>query len=267
MMKYNEWNIGAAYINGQLSLLYKREEYSPLSRICVGDDSFQDYLDWEDTCEEMGWEKVSAPRDTHEDDYVPCGDEVIYHDHFCGADLVVRPVRRADEVVADAIATTKELLPDYWQATLSQRLPGGAGSVVEGVSTTQELESRLMSAHWRTYEHPDIMPGCKAFYTYDVSGELGVVELSSLEPDAMVTLDDRKGTGKVSCTVTGAHGRHETFTVLIVGEEQGRDVVFTFHPGAPVRPSVVQTEPGMHGRACAVAEAMAMGLTTAKIVR
>jgi len=108
------------------------------------------------------------------------------------------------------------------------------------------------------------MDGCFAFKA-ELPGQLGIIGLAGLPADAVVTLDDRKNTGKVSAVVEGVRGEEVPFTVLILGLEQGDEVVFTFHPGDPVRPSQVQAEPGLHGRTVTVSEALAMGLEMAKI--
>lgn len=168
--------------------------------------------------------------------------------------------------IAAAIAATREVDSFYWQQTLLQRLPSGTGSVVSGCETPEALEQQLLSAKWESYSHSAVMEGCEAFMTRDVVGQLGVVELAKLSADTPVVLDDRKGTGKVSATVSGVRGDEMDFTVLIVGEMEDHEIVFTFHPGEPVSPSKVQAVPGLHGKVVTVADAMEMGLTTAKIV-
>ena len=168
--------------------------------------------------------------------------------------------------IAEAVGAIKSIDPAYWQQTLTQRLPGGAGSVVIGDFDANSLEQALLHADWESYSHPGIMEGCSAFVTRSLRGRLGIVELASLPLDALVTLDDRKNTGKVSATIRGALGTEVDFTVLILGDENGVEVVFTFHPGEPVRPSQVQAEPGMHGRQVTISEALRMGLEMAKIV-
>jgi hypothetical protein len=167
--------------------------------------------------------------------------------------------------IAFAIDRTRKVIPGYFEKTLAQRaeLSGkAAGSIYEGVGET-ELEQMLRGANWEEYSHEAVMPGCVA-YKAAISGSLGIIDLQSMASDAVVRLDDRKGTGQVSCVVTGARGQIVPFTVLILGQEQGEEVIFTFHPGDPVRPSQIRTESGMHGRQVTVSEALAMGLETAK---
>jgi hypothetical protein len=168
--------------------------------------------------------------------------------------------------IALAITTTREVIPGYFEKTLAQRaeLSGKAvGSIFESVDEIG-LEKMILSSEWEEYSHPAVMDGCVA-YKAAIPGRLGIVELSQLPANTVVRLDDRKSTGQVSCVISGARGEIVPFTVLILGPEQGKEVVFTFHPGDPIRASQVQNEPGMHGREITVAEALAMGLATAKI--
>lgn len=167
--------------------------------------------------------------------------------------------------IRDAIAATKKVVPGYFEKTVAQRLSNGVGSVTT-FSDATELENALLSAEWFEFNHPAVMAGCVAYATNDIVGEYGIVELRSLASDVIVTLDDRKGTGKVSCTVQGVRGQRVSHTVIMLGDEQGVEVVFTFHPGDPVKASQVTCEPGMHGRKVTVSEALDMGLETAKIV-
>lgn len=168
--------------------------------------------------------------------------------------------------IASGIDRTRRVIPGYFEKTLAQRagLSGKAvGSIFEDVDEST-LEQMLRGAEWEPYSHKDLLPETTAFKAA-IPGRLGIIDLRSMSADSVVRLDDRKGTGQVSCVVSGVRGQIVPFTVLILGPEQGEEVVFTFHPGDPVRASQVQAEPGMHGRQVTVAEALAMGLETAKI--
>ncbi len=169
--------------------------------------------------------------------------------------------------VIAAIEAIRAIDEAYWEGTLTQRLPNGAGSIVSGdFSTTAELERALLGANWEEYSHEAIMEGTVGFITHDLGGRVGVIDLDKLPAERLLTLDDRKNTGKVSATVQGVLGDEVGYIVLIIGTEDGVEVCFTFHPGSPVVPSNVQVQPGFHGKAISVAEAIGMGLTTAKIV-
>lgn len=168
--------------------------------------------------------------------------------------------------IAKAMETTRRVVPGYFESTLAQRaeLSGkAAGSIVESVDEAQ-LEQMLLAADWESYSHSAVMTGCEAFKA-NISGLLGIVDLVSLPVDSSVRLDDRKNTGKVSAIVSGVRGEKVDFTVLILGQEQGEEVIFTFHPGAPVNPSKIEASLNLHGKTVTVSEALTMGLETAKI--
>lgn len=173
--------------------------------------------------------------------------------------------------IPNAIEKTKEILPDYWKNTLLQRIDGETtcGSFYPGVHFIEELERILIDSSWGHYDAPNLMEGCTAFVAKNVGGVLGIVNLSLLPADHPVVLDDRKNTGNVSATVkrsSDSYGEFVDFTVIILGMEQGEEVVFTFHPGDPVQASRVKTELGYHGKVVTAKEAMALGLSTAKVV-
>ena len=182
--------------------------------------------------------------------------------------------------IQNAIAATKELgkagvIPEnYYEDTVAQRSPKtGCGSIVTSFRGKEVFDGIghlcFFDAWegWKPYDNcPNLIPGCVAFRNDDLGGELGIVRLSDLDPKSEVTLDDRKHTGNVSATVSGIRGKYANFVVAILGVENGKEILFTFHPGDPCMPSKVKTEPGFHGRKVTVAEAMAMGLETAKIV-
>jgi hypothetical protein len=173
----------------------------------------------------------------------------------------------ASQTVQAAIEGMKALDATYWGKTLQQRLPGGAGSTVLGFDTSETLEAALLSANWEEYT-PDpssVMPGCQYFVTRDITGFEGLIDVETLDPSTLVVLDDPKGTGKLSCLVSVEVPRAKAdFTVLVVGEEDGRQVAFTFHPGAPVSPSIVEVTPGEHKGIVSPAEALKMGFKWAK---
>lgn len=174
------------------------------------------------------------------------------------------PVVSPSARVRDALAATP---PSYLASCLAQRVngPDAAGSVFTDYRDPQALLAALQGATWEPYTHPDIMSGCDAFRA-PLNGRLGIVRLDVLDRSAAVVLADPKHTGAVEATVPGILGDGVDFAVAILGPDAGREVCYTFHPGAPVSPSQVRA-PDMHGRMVTVAEALALGLVWAKIVR
>jgi len=142
----------------------------------------------------------------------------------------------------------------------------GAGSIVDGFDSAEELEKALRNAEWEEYSHPALAQGTIGFKTYGITGRIGIIDIDSLPSDCQVTLDDRKNTGTVSATVQGVLGSQIGYTIAILGDEAGQEVLFTVHPGDPVTPSKVHAN-DLHGVTVSRDEALKMGLVTAKIVR
>jgi hypothetical protein len=169
--------------------------------------------------------------------------------------------------IGEAIKNTMAMLnpPGYWANTLASRQPSGNGSRFHETVT----EETLLSVEWSeiTDQVSAGIPGCRYFKS-PLPGKLGVVALNVLPEKCQVTLADPKGTGKISVEIDRASLEGEMadvdFTVLIIGLEEGKDVVFTFHPGMPIRPSSIPAE-GLAGKVVSVTEAINLGLQYAKI--
>jgi hypothetical protein len=162
--------------------------------------------------------------------------------------------------VEAAIAATRLAAPGYFESCLTQRT-SGSGSSYSGL-TPAELEVALVGASWEPYEHPDVMAGCSAFKA-PLEGTFGLLDLSTVADDFLVTLADPKGTGFVEAECTAGRGGKVPFTVLILGQEKDVEVVFTFHPGDPIRPSRLPAE-GRVGQIITAKEALALGFKWAK---
>lgn len=147
----------------------------------------------------------------------------------------------ANVAVTSAIDAIKKMDAKYWQSTLEQRLVSGMGSRTYFADVTT-LEEALRGAEWEEYSHPDIMEGCRGYFTTQIPGLLGVVNLHDLDPSTPISWEDPKDTGKVTPVIEDKLHHTMEFTVLIVGPEYEEEVVYTFHPGAPVRPSSVELE-------------------------
>ena len=171
--------------------------------------------------------------------------------------------------VRAAIDRTKQVLLVYWTSCLLQRSAGSpsapsqsaAGSVYE--MTVEEIEVALRGAEWAPYEHEGVSPGCVAF-TAPIMGLVGLTRLDLLPIEMPVTLIDSKLTGFVDASVKGTRGT-TWGTVIILGDHEGSEVVFTFHPGDPILPSRIPAE-GNVGRVITAGEAVKLGLTWGKVV-
>ena len=171
------------------------------------------------------------------------------------------------ERITNAIANIKQLLPEYWESTVNSRTPGkSVGSVFDFSNVEKVLfEDRIND--WEEYgDCPNLIPGCTAFVLHGVCGHLGVVELEKLDPEMVLDVIDNKKTGKAKCLAHVGIGPKTDFATLILGEEQGKEVVFTFHPGQPIRPSEIPVDALKGRNKITVREAMALGFETANVV-
>ena len=180
-------------------------------------------------------------------------------------DLAHKSIAAAQEAVKAALANSRRLMPEYWAKCVAQRSKAAsAGSFYD--LTAEEINAALDDSLWCEMKHPSIMAGCTAYATLIPGGHYGLVDIATLPDDAVLTCEDRKGTGMVSLTIhlekDQAPKTDETW--LIVGEDNGQQVVFTFHPGEPVSPSVTKMDavPGTMTKQ----QALALGFNKAKIV-
>ena len=140
-------------------------------------------------------------------------------------------------------------MPGYYESVYSQRLTDGAGSRYEGTDM-RGLQEMVENASWEERKHPDVAPFCKAYVTADISGgHFGLISVADMPDDTKFMAIDTKNTGKISVAVQGDIGPAVNETWLIVGPagddapgNEDKQVVYTFHPGEPVRPSMVEAK-------------------------
>lgn len=134
----------------------------------------------------------------------------------------------------------------YLDVMLGQRIEGptNAESSYE-VNSPEELYEQLISQEWEETTHTDVMPDCRVFKT-NLAGLEGILNLDKLSDDVELYAIDPKETGKIEMGAGKVEKNPVEETYLIVGKEnidgKDEDVVFTFHPGEPVRPSEVETK-------------------------
>jgi hypothetical protein len=156
---------------------------------------------------------------------------------------------------------TKNKLTAHWDGTLSMRLPNsGLGSIYPQFDTKEALEEALLNAKWEEYSHPAIGGGAVGFIA-ELPGEIGMISLDDLDNDCEVRLVDPKQTGFLSAVVDGDNYETSSFTVMIIGDNDGDLVVYTFHPGDPVERSAITGEE----RTVTVSQAREIGFGLAKI--
>jgi hypothetical protein len=161
--------------------------------------------------------------------------------------------------IAEAVTNSD---PAYLAKVLAQRNPGNdnRGSRFSRPMTVETL----LEADWRPYRHPAVGKGVEA-YRASIPGRVGMLELASLPPDTPVRLEDFKGVGHLSAIVPwrGELPR-VAHSVLLVGRgKDGRRIVYTVHPGDPVRAASVRN-PALAGRTVTAREALDLGFSLAK---
>ena len=166
--------------------------------------------------------------------------------------------QEVNERIRSALKNTKELIigdRSYLESQLLQRIEGptNAGSSYENM-TPAELLEKLYNADWEQVEVEGVMQGCTAFKT-DLPGLNGILDFDKLPEDAELYAIDPKGTGKIGIGAANVEKTPEEDTYLIVGEEDGKEVVYTFHPGKPIAPSMVDSKDYPHGTKISLEEA------------
>jgi hypothetical protein len=173
--------------------------------------------------------------------------------------------------IHQAIDSTRVAAPGYFESTLKQRTTEPKGSRYEGIGP-DELEKRIREADWQPYSSPNVAPNCAAFIAV-LPGRLGIVSVSHIPDDAPIYLIDPKKTGAWSACVKGVPGDEELQSVIILGPEAGKEVMYTVHPGAPLPfkpvtelPAEIAARVDADGRiALTKAEVVAIGFDFAKV--
>lgn len=150
---------------------------------------------------------------------------------------------RVNEYVRTCIQKTKTKMSDYFEKCLQQRLKNGIGSTTD-CETVEEMEAKLMSADWSPWIDNEgvLSPCCKAFFTEDISGYHGMLDINQFPDDALCYFNDFKKTGFLSLCMKTDKRERVNFTILIIGPEEGiGDCMYTFHPGNPVPASTFKS--------------------------
>lgn len=169
--------------------------------------------------------------------------------------------------IQQAVKNIKFMIPTYWEATVKSRTPGSSNGSVFSFDNVEKILFEDRIHDWVPFpECPNLLPGCTAFKLCDVPGCLGIINLEKLDGSVMLDVVNNKKTGMAKCLiVNGPKGPETDEAVLILGEDQGREVVFTFHPGLPVKPDEIPVE-RLKGRTqLSVSEAIDFGFTHACI--
>lgn len=170
------------------------------------------------------------------------------------------------DIVRQAIENTP---PDYLQSCAAQR--AGAeeshlGSYYPDLTAEQVLE-KLKGVEWENFRDPNIQDPARGYIAKGFSGMYNMLHIDEIGtgPTEKLKLVDPKKTGFVECTCDFVNhkAQHDDDTIVIIGEHEGKDVVFTFYPGPVISPCELSAEE-YDGRELTVTEAKELGIEWVK---
>lgn len=144
-----------------------------------------------------------------------------------------------------AIAATIKTVPGYFEGHLEGRSANGDGSTCwrwgKACPDATSVLDALLDVIWMKYDScPNLMPGCRA-YKAAIPGTIDLCKVADLADNTPVRWVGA-GHGYQYPTIAGDAGNYVDYTTLIIGPEAGVDVVYTFHPGDPIRPAQVPAD-------------------------
>ena len=176
------------------------------------------------------------------------------------------------EFARNAILNTEKRLPEYFISCLQQRLVFGSSydsDEFKGENAHMNLRWALLNAKWDEVKHEKVSGDCRCFVTTDIpGGRYGLIDVDDLNNDALFMTIDPKNTGKVSIVAAGQRlGKPVKETYLITGHEDDidGDIMFTFHPGEPVLPSMLDVSELAVGIVLSKKEVLNLGFSKAKV--
>ena len=165
--------------------------------------------------------------------------------------------------ILDALNNNKKI--NYYDCLFDNRIEGPKNTGSSYKLKKEELEEKIKTADWQEVVHPDVMQGCTAFKA-NIPGLLGIMPIAEMPEDAVLFTIDTKKTGFIGIGCTGVQKMPVDYSYLILGMEGEMEVVFTFHPGEPVRPSEVETADIPAGKKISKEEALSMGFELCKFL-
>lgn len=156
--------------------------------------------------------------------------------------------------------------PEYKYKMLDQRTAHGKGSVFSDINTVEDMEKAIRNANWVQKDHPNIADDSIGFVTTDIpNGQYGMVSIAEQSDDAVFRVVDNKNTGFVSLVLDGVDRVVAKETWLILCQENGVEIVATFHPGEPIPRATTSTKEIPVETILTKAEALEKGFKLAKV--
>lgn len=141
----------------------------------------------------------------------------------------------------------------YYESCINQRLyNGGMGSFYDKNVDFIDVMCKLINVDWEEVTHPNVQLPCRCFKCDNFfTGYVGMVELEKLSDDVELFFSDFKNTGKLSLCVKESDVDVDVMktntTYLITGDDGYGPIVFTFHPGEPLKPSTLEDGTNSYG--------------------
>ena len=161
---------------------------------------------------------------------------------------------------------------NYQDIMVNQRVEGPTNAGSSYNMTADEIKNMIRTSEWsEVFDNPNVGEGCRLFKA-DVPGLNGIVDIKQLPnyKDLAYYAIDPKGTGNISIGVGNVPKKEESETYLIVGPEEingkTEQVVYTFHPGEPVRPSMVEAKDIPDGTKLSYEKVKELGFDKAKFM-
>ena len=149
-------------------------------------------------------------------------------------------------IIKEAVAATKEAIPDHYATLLGERKFGSKWG--------RDFTEADFELPWEETDPPEVtrMPGCRyfkldgeAFASAFPDALLGATLLKNLPADLIDKVRIKEGDHGTELRIDLIDICHDieypTEAWLIVGEDNGRQVVFTAHPGPPMVPLSPET--------------------------
>ena len=163
------------------------------------------------------------------------------------------------------VKTSGRLLLDIGRLQLPPELPKRQLGAFLSSQKSKRCSLSSISKIGRSIRNVRILlPGCAAFKLH-IKGYLGVIPLDNLDDAQLLRVIDNKGTGVAKLLAPKDSVPQEVdFAVCILGMEDGREVIFTFHPGDPIPPDTIKAE-DLGRSSITVAEAKSLGFVYANL--
>ena len=151
-------------------------------------------------------------------------------------------MQSAITIVTNALKNTRDNEPEHWQRCLVQRAgkeDGHLGSYFPHFNAAQ-LSEIIFQLVWEPYNHVDVQAPAQAFIARNFPGRFGMVQFGDIPEDGELELVASKEADKVELVWCNhnSKGIEVDYVVMLLwsDEHDGNLIMWTFHPGDPIKP-------------------------------